>query len=32
MRILYVTSGLPYPLTSGKLRHYFLARELAKRH
>ncbi|MDQ3492802.1 MAG: glycosyltransferase [Chloroflexota bacterium] len=32
MRILYVTSGLPYPLTSGKLRHYFLSRELAQRH
>lgn len=32
MRVLYVTSGLPFPLTSGKLRHYFLARGLAERH
>ena len=24
MRILYVTSGFPYPLTSGYLRHYHL--------
>lgn len=32
MRITYVTSGLPYPLTSGKLRHYFLMRGLAERH
>ena len=32
MRILYVTSGLPYPLTSGRLRHYFLIRGLAERH
>ena len=29
MRILYVTNGFPYPLTSGYLRHYFLIRELA---
>ena len=32
MRILYVTNGFPYPLTSGYLRHYFLIRELACRH
>ena len=29
MRILYVTNGFPYPLTSGYLRHFFLIRELA---
>ena len=29
MRVLYVTNGFPYPLTSGYLRHYFLTRELA---
>jgi hypothetical protein len=28
-RILYVTNGFPYPLTSGYLRHYFLIGELA---
>jgi glycosyltransferase involved in cell wall biosynthesis len=32
MRILYVTNGFPYPLTSGYLRHYFLIRELSQRH
>ena len=32
MRILYVTNGFPYPLTSGYLRHYFLIRELARWH
>jgi hypothetical protein len=32
MRILYITNGFPYPLTSGYLRHYFLIRELARRH
>jgi len=32
VRILYVTNGFPYPLTSGYLRHYFLIRELAERH
>ncbi len=32
MRVLYVTDGLPYPLTSGRLRHYFLIRELSQRH
>lgn len=29
-RILYVTNGFPYPLTSGFLRHYFLIAELAR--
>ncbi len=32
MRILYVTNGFPYPLTSGYLRHYFFIRELAQFH
>ena len=32
MRILYVTNGFPYPLTSGYLRHYFLIRELSEHH
>lgn len=32
MRILYVTNGFPYPLTSGYLRHYYLLRELARNH
>ena len=32
MRILYLTNGFPYPLTSGYLRHYFLIKELAQRH
>jgi glycosyltransferase involved in cell wall biosynthesis len=32
MRILYLTNGFPYPLTSGYLRHYFLIRGLAERH
>jgi len=32
MRILYVTNGFPFPLTSGYLRHFFLLRELASRH
>ncbi len=32
MRILYVTNGFPYPLTSGYLRHYFLIRQLARAH
>ena len=32
MRILYVTNGFPYPLTSGYLRHFFLIKELSKRH
>jgi polysaccharide biosynthesis protein PslH len=32
MRVLYVTEGFPYPLTSGGLRHYYLIRGLAERH
>ena len=32
MRILYLTDGVPYPLTTGALRHYFLTSELAHRH
>ncbi|MEN9937996.1 MAG: hypothetical protein RLZZ387_4575 [Chloroflexota bacterium] len=32
MRILYLTNGFPFPLTSGYLRHYFLIRELARQH
>ncbi len=32
MRILYVTIGFPYPLTSGYLRHYFYIRGLSERH
>ena len=28
-RILYITNGFPFPLTSGYLRHYFLIGELA---
>lgn len=32
LRILYVTNGFPYPLTSGYLRHYFLIRELSRVH
>lgn len=32
MRVLYVTNGFPYPLTSGYLRHYFLIRALARAH
>lgn len=32
MRVLYLTNGFPYPLTSGYLRHYFLIRELAAEH
>ncbi len=32
MRIIYLTNGFPYPLTSGYLRHYFLIRELSHRH
>lgn len=27
-RLLYITNGFPYPLTSGYLRHYFLMGEL----
>jgi polysaccharide biosynthesis protein PslH len=32
LRILYVTDGFPYPLTSGLLRHYHFVRELSQRH
>lgn len=32
MRIVYLGSGLPFPLTSGLLRHYHLIRELSQRH
>jgi glycosyltransferase involved in cell wall biosynthesis len=32
MRVLYVTNGFPYPLTSGYLRHYFFIRELSRSH
>lgn len=32
MRLLYITNGFPFPLTSGYLRHYFLLRELRERH
>ena len=32
MRILYVTNDLPWPLTSGYLRHYHLIRHLSGRH
>jgi glycosyltransferase involved in cell wall biosynthesis len=32
MRILYLTNGFPYPLTSGYLRHYFLIKEISKHH
>jgi glycosyltransferase involved in cell wall biosynthesis len=31
VRIIYVTAGFPYPLTSGFLRHYHLTRGLAAR-
>jgi polysaccharide biosynthesis protein PslH len=32
MKVLYLTNGFPYPLTSGYLRHYFFIRELARLH
>ncbi len=32
MRILYVTADLPWPLTSGYLRHYHFIRSLSERH
>lgn len=32
MRILYVTNDLPWPLTSGYLRHYHFIRALSARH
>ena len=32
MRVLYLTAGFPYPLTSGYLRHHHLIRQLAPDH
>lgn len=32
MRILYITAEIPYPLTSGYLRHYQFLRGLGERH
>ena len=32
MNLVYVTSGFPYPLTSGYLRHYHLLARLAQEH
>jgi glycosyltransferase involved in cell wall biosynthesis len=32
VRILYLTNGFPYPLTSGYLRHYFFIKALAGEH
>lgn len=32
LRILYVTSHFPFPLTTGFLRHYFMIKELSSRH
>lgn len=32
MRILYVTADVPWPLTSGYLRHYHFIRALSERH
>ncbi len=32
MRVLYLTNGFPFPLTSGYLRHYHFIRELADEH
>jgi polysaccharide biosynthesis protein PslH len=32
MRVLYITNGFPYPLTSGYLRHYHLIRRLSRQH
>ncbi len=32
MRLLYITNGFPYPLTTGYLRHYYFIRELSRRH
>jgi hypothetical protein len=32
LRILYVTSRFPWPLTTGFLRHFHLVRELSARH
>lgn len=32
MRVLYLTNGFPFPLTSGYLRHYHFIKELAQAH
>jgi glycosyltransferase involved in cell wall biosynthesis len=32
MRLLYITPELPWPLTSGHVRHYHFLRELGQRH
>jgi glycosyltransferase involved in cell wall biosynthesis len=32
VRILYLTNGFPYPLTSGRLRHFHFIRELSRNH
>ncbi len=32
MRILYLSGGFPYPLTSGYMRHYYFIRGLSKQH
>lgn len=32
MRILYLTNGFPFPLTSGYMRHYYLIKELSQQH
>src|SRR5688572_28364174 len=32
MRILYLTSNLPFPLMAGHLRYYHFMRELSQRH
>lgn len=32
MRILFITDGFPYPLTSGYLRHYHMIRVLSEKH
>lgn len=32
MKILYLTNGFPYPLTSGYLRHYHFIKELSRHH
>jgi glycosyltransferase involved in cell wall biosynthesis len=32
MRILFITDGFPFPLTSGYLRHYHLIRVLSEKH
>jgi len=32
MRVLYITTELPYPLTTGFLRHFHFLRALGQRH